>query len=162
MKDRLRIKLDYIYAPRACQKILSTPKTLSAIISVKGGDIMSKRFFVIWSIVYLIIMAILIIGFGRVKSWFDLFTGFVIGVTVWSLLIIYRDRKTRNLSDSIRKSLRRFVDRVGKKNFALIFSLIFCSPIIIWCFYSHGWQGLAASICGFIVGQFLCNRFIKY
>ena len=123
---------------------------------------MSKRFFVIWSIVYLIIMAILIIGFGRVKSWFDLFTGFVIGVTVWSLLIIYRDRKTRNLSESIRKSLGRFVNRIGKKNFAMLFSVIFCLPIIAWCFYSHGWQGLAASICGWCVGQFLCNKFIKH
>jgi len=44
-------------------------------------------------------MAVLIVGFGKVKSWLDLFTGFVMGVTVWSLLIIYRDRKKsrRNL-----------------------------------------------------------------
>ena len=60
---------------------------------------MTRKFFVIWSIIYLIIMAVLIVGFGKVKSWLDLFTGFVMGVTVWSLLIIYRDRKKsrRNL-----------------------------------------------------------------
>jgi len=65
----------------------------------KGGFVMSKKFFVIWSIIYLLIMVILIFGFGKVKSWLDLFTGFVMGVTFWSLLIIYRDRnrKTRNL-----------------------------------------------------------------
>lgn len=60
---------------------------------------MTRKIFVIWSIIYLIIMAVLIIGFGKVKSWLDLFTGFVMGVTVWSLMIIYRDRKKsrRNL-----------------------------------------------------------------
>lgn len=60
---------------------------------------MTRKIFVIWSIIYLIIMAVLIVGFGKVKSWLDLFTGFVMGVTVWSLMIIYRDRKKsrRNL-----------------------------------------------------------------
>lgn len=60
---------------------------------------MSKRFYIAWSIIYLIIMVILIIGFDKVKSWMDLFTGFVMGITVWSLMIIYRDRNrsTRRL-----------------------------------------------------------------
>lgn len=60
---------------------------------------MSKQFFIAWSVIYLIIMAVLIFGFGAVNSWLDLFTGFVIGLTATNLLQIYRDRKQgrRNL-----------------------------------------------------------------
>lgn len=60
---------------------------------------MSKQFFIVWSVIYLILMAVLIVGFGAIKSWLDLFTGFVIGVTVTSLLRIYENRKQsrRNL-----------------------------------------------------------------
>ena len=54
---------------------------------------MSQKFYVRWCIVYFIIMVIFIIGFDKVQSWWDLFTGFVMGITVWSLMIIYRDRK---------------------------------------------------------------------
>ena len=59
-----------------------------------------KKFFIVWSVIYLILMAILIFGFGRIHSWLDLFSGFVIGVTVMSLLRIYENRK------QLRRSLR--------------------------------------------------------
>jgi len=52
-----------------------------------------KTFYVAWSILYLIIMVIFIVGFDKITSWMDWFTGFVMGVTVWSLMIIYRDSK---------------------------------------------------------------------
>lgn len=52
-----------------------------------------KTFYVTWSILYLIIMVIFIVGFDKITSWMDWFTGFVMGVTVWSLMIIYRDSK---------------------------------------------------------------------
>lgn len=52
-----------------------------------------KTFYVTWSILYLIIMVIFIAGFDKITSWMDWFTGFVMGVTVWSLMIIYRDSK---------------------------------------------------------------------
>ena len=58
-----------------------------------------KQFFIVWSVIYLILMAILIFGFGRVHSWLDLFTGFGIGLTVMTLFRIYEKRKQirRNL-----------------------------------------------------------------
>lgn len=58
-----------------------------------------KKFFIVWSVIYLILMAILIFGFDRVHSWLDLFSGFVIGVTVMTLLRIYENRRQirRNL-----------------------------------------------------------------
>ena len=58
-----------------------------------------RKFFIVWSVIYLILMAILIFGFGRIHSWLDLFSGFVIGVTVMTLLRIYESRK------QIRRSL---------------------------------------------------------
>lgn len=58
-----------------------------------------KKFFIVWSVIYLVLMAILIFGFGNVRSWLDLFSGFVIGVTVMTLLRIYENRRQirRNL-----------------------------------------------------------------
>lgn len=53
---------------------------------------MSQKFYIRWCIGYFIIMAILMIV-GTIKSWLDLFSGFVMGFTTYSLLIIYRDRK---------------------------------------------------------------------
>lgn len=60
---------------------------------------MSKRIYIIISVTYLVAMALLIFVGGVVKSWLDLFTGFVCGWTVHALLIIHRDSKTnkRNL-----------------------------------------------------------------
>ena len=54
---------------------------------------MSQKFYVLWCIGYFIVMAILMIV-GAIESWMDLFTGFVMGFTAYSLLIIYRDRKS--------------------------------------------------------------------
>ncbi|MBQ7453625.1 MAG: hypothetical protein IJS69_01015 [Selenomonadaceae bacterium] len=54
---------------------------------------MSQKFYIVWSVIYLILMAIMICGFGAVSSWLDLFTGFVIGVTVMNLLRIYEQHK---------------------------------------------------------------------
>ena len=53
---------------------------------------MSQKFYVRWCIGYFIIMAILMLA-GKIESWTDLFSGFVMGFTTYSLLIIYRDRK---------------------------------------------------------------------
>lgn len=53
---------------------------------------MSQKFYIRWCIGYFTIMAILI-ALGTIKSWMDLFTGFVMGFTTYSLLVIYRDRK---------------------------------------------------------------------
>ena len=60
---------------------------------------MSKKFYVTWCIIYLVIMFILIVGFGKIKSWMDFFSGFVMGFVIYSLMIIYRDRNKskRNL-----------------------------------------------------------------
>lgn len=59
---------------------------------------MFRKIFIIWSIIYFIVMAILIFGFGKVRSWLDLFSGFVMGWTVLQLLHIYRDgNRRRNL-----------------------------------------------------------------
>ena len=60
----------------------------------------SRQFFIVWSVIYLILMAIFIFGLGNVRSWLDLFSGFVIGVTVMTLLRIYESRK------QIRRNLR--------------------------------------------------------
>ena len=60
---------------------------------------MSKKFYVTWCIIYLVIMFILIVGFGKITSWMDFFSGFVMGFVIYSLMIIYRDRNKskRNL-----------------------------------------------------------------
>ena len=54
---------------------------------------MIQKFYIAWSILYLILMVVFIIGFDKITSRMDWFTGFVMGVTIWSLMIIYRDSK---------------------------------------------------------------------
>ena len=61
-----------------------------------GFNMKIKNISIIVSIIYLIIMAILIFGLGAVTSWLDLFTGFVSGWTVYSLIAHYRYRNRGN------------------------------------------------------------------
>jgi len=59
------------------------------------------------------------------------------------------------------KALKRFSDRVGRRKFRMIFSVILCSPIVLWCFYSDGLKGLLASLFGLVIGQFISNKMFK-
>lgn len=59
------------------------------------------------------------------------------------------------------KALKRFSDRVGRKKFRTIFSVIFCLPIVLWCFYNDGLKGLLASLFGLVIGQIISNKLLK-
>ena len=61
----------------------------------------------------------------------------------------------------MKKSLRKFIKRIGKRNFRIIFSTVICIPIVLWCFYRGGWSSLAASLVGVVIGQIISNLIFK-
>ena len=106
---------------------------------------MSQRFYIAWSIIYLIIMAVLIIGFNKVQSWLDLFSGFVMGVTVWSLMIIYRDRnKARIKNFNFKKFLRRYVKA--------IIHLIVYGLLVAAAYHFGDWRHVVGVTGGYVFG----------
>lgn len=59
------------------------------------------------------------------------------------------------------KVLKRIRDRVGRRKFRIMFSVVFCSPLLIWFWYSDGLKGLLVSLLGLLIGQLICLKLFK-
>ena len=57
---------------------------------------MNREFFTILrNIIFLVIITILIILSDRERNWLDMFTGFVVGISIWELAYTFRDIHSR-------------------------------------------------------------------
>ena len=118
--------------------------------NLRWGDIMKKFFRRIGKTGFLILFFIPfgVYGFCQ-RGWQGLFTsmlGYGIG---WCLCANW----SRIKSYPWKKFLRRHLKAIVK--------LIILVPIMSACTYYMGWRGLLASILGWIVGEFICWRFLS-
>ncbi len=52
----------------------------------------NKKFYrILWNITFLVVIGILIFLSNRERNWFDIFTGFVCGMSLWEIVYLLRD-----------------------------------------------------------------------
>ena len=82
--------------------------------------------------------------------------GAIIGWCLGALIYDWKKYKTRIIN-----FLRRCDKRFGRRTFRIIFSTVFCSPLIIYFTYRDGWRGLGVSIIGICIGHLISNKIFK-
>ena len=59
-----------------------------------------------------------------------------------------------------KRRLKRFLQRLSDLQLELLVKGSICLPIVAASIYYNGWLGLAASVVGIAVGEFICRRWL--